>query len=141
MRFFGVHYRSYRGEALSSVGEAAKLVYRRDTGEFVARDAKVTLPSEDSSEVHISAPVMSGDVGRSYEARGGVELDRSLDSARTESARCAEDGIVRGDQRIDITGPGYRMWGPSFRLDPKTAELVIQGGVRLVASRLQETRP
>jgi len=142
MRFEAIHFRSYRGSTLSSVGEASDLVYRRDTGEFVARDAKVALSTEDGSVVHVFAPVLSGDLpGRSYFARGGVRMERSFDSARTETARCGPDGIVRGDERIDLLGPGYRMWGPSFTLDPKAGELVIRGGAELVATGREGLRP
>jgi hypothetical protein len=142
MRFQSIHFRSYRGSTLSSVGEAPELVYRRDTGEFVARDAKVVLSSEDAAEVHVSAAVLDGDLpGRSYEARGGVRMDRSFDSARTASARCGPDGIVRGEERIDLVGPGYRMWGPSFTLDPKQGELVIRGGARVIATGREASHP
>jgi len=142
MRFENVHFRSYRGPAPSSIGEAAGLVYRRDTGEFTARDAEVTLAAEGSKEVRIAAPVLAGDVpARSYEGRGGVRIVRGADTARTESARYGPDGIVRGDQEIEIAGPGYTMTGPSFTLDPARGELVVRGGVRLVATGERTPRP
>jgi len=142
MRFETIHFRSYRGSTLSSVGDAADLVYRRDTGDFVARDANVTLATEDASWVHVFAPVLSGNLPeRRYRARGGVRMERHLDSARTESATCGPDGVVRGDERIDLVGPGYQMWGPSFTLDPKSGELVIRDGVQLVGAGRETSRP
>jgi len=145
MRFENVHFRSFRGPAPSSVGQAAEFVYRRDTGEFTARDAEATLfqgPAEGSKEVRVAAAVLAGDVpGRTYEGRGGVRMDRGPDQARTPRARYGPDGIVRGDERIEIAGPGYTLEGPSFTLDPARGELVVAGGVRLVATQERSARP
>jgi len=134
MRLENVHFRSYRGPTLSSFGEAASLVYDRETGDFVAGEAKVVLTPEGAKEVHLSAPTLVGNVpSRAYVGRGGVLMDRGTDSARTETARYGADGIVRGDEPIVLLGPGYRLSGPSFTLDPKDGMLVVKGGARLVA--------
>jgi len=142
MRLENVHFRSYRGPALSSFGEATGLVYHRDTGDAVAQDAKVVLTPEGSAEVHLSAPVLAGNLpSRTYQARGGVVMDRGIDSARTATARYGADGIVRGDEPIELLGPGYRLSGPAFTLDPADGVLVIRGGVKLVATARGATRP
>jgi len=136
MRFEKVHFRSYRGPTLTAVGEAGTVVYRRQTGEVSARDAAAAFPQEGGGEVRFSAPVLEGDVpSRTYEASGGVRLLRGADSARTEAARYADkDGVVRGESPIEVEGPGYRLSGPAFTLDPRLGELDVRGGVRLVAS-------
>jgi Ca2+-transporting ATPase len=68
------------------------------------------------------------------EADGGLVAVRDRDEARTASARyAASDGVVRGDRPIEISGPGYRLAGPAFTLDPRAATLAVRGGVRLVA--------
>jgi len=64
-----------------------------------------------------------------------VVLERAGATARTASARYAgADGIVRGDEPVEVVGPGYRLAGPSFASDPATGDVEIRGGVRLVVT-------
>ncbi len=136
MRLESVQFRAYRGGDLSAVGSADEVVYRRDLGDLEARGASIQFPQEGAAPVRVSAPVLTGDVpSRSFEARGGVLAGRGTDEARTESARYAEaDGLVRGDRPVEVTGPGYRLVAPSFTLDPRSGDLALRGGVRLVAA-------
>jgi hypothetical protein len=136
MRFEDVHFHAYRDSRLSASGTAAEAVYFRNSGEMAVRDADVEIPQEGPTPVRLRAPRISGDVpGRSFEAEGGLVAVRGRDEARTESARyAASDGVVRGDRPIEISGPGYRLAGPAFTLDPRAAELVVRGGVRLVVT-------
>jgi hypothetical protein len=135
MRFEDVHFQAYRESRLSMRGTAAEAVYLRNSGELSVRDADVEIPQEGSTPVRIAAPRVSGDVpGRTFQADGGLVAVRGRDEARTESARyAASDGVVRGDRPVEIAGPGYRLSGPAFTLDPRAAQMVVRGGVRLVA--------
>jgi hypothetical protein len=136
MRLTGVQFRAYRDASLSMRGQAEEVVYLRQTAEVRARDAVVSLPQPGASELRISAPVVEGDVSaRTYRASGGVVATRGSDEARTPSARwSAADGLVHGDEPVELRGPSYRLTGPSFTLDPATGDLDIRGGVRVVAS-------
>jgi len=136
MRLESVQFRAYRGGDLSAVGSADELVYRRDVGDLEARGASIQFPQEGAAPVRVSAPILIGDVpARAFEARGGIVAVRGTDEARTESARYAEaDGLLRGDRPVEVTGAGYRLVGPSFTLDPRSGDLALRGGVRLVAA-------
>jgi hypothetical protein len=135
MRFEDLHFQAYRDSRLSARGTAAEAVYLRTSGELTVRDVALEIPQEGSSPATLSAPLVEGDVpARTFEARGGLRALRGRDEARTESARyAASDGVVRGERPIEIAGPGYRLTGPSFTLDPRAGELVVRGGVRLSA--------
>ena len=41
--------------------------------------------------------------------------------------------MVRGDEPVTVTGPAYRLAGPAFTADPRSGDVEIRGGVRLVA--------
>jgi hypothetical protein len=130
-----VQFRAWRGADLAASGAAARTVYRRDPGTVVASAARVTVPRPGMPDLAVSAPELVGDLGaRAWSARGGVVLTRGDATARTPTARWAEsDGIVRGDEPVELTGPGYRLAGPAFTADPRTGDVEIRGGVRLVA--------
>jgi hypothetical protein len=130
-----VQFRAWRGPELAASGAADRAVYRRDDGTVVASTARVTVPRPGTPDLSVAAPELRGNLeGRTWSARGGVVLTRGDAIARTPSARWAEsDGIVRGDEPVELTGPGYRLSGPSFTADPRTGDVDIRGGVRLVA--------
>jgi len=136
MRFENVHFRAYREGRLTASGEAAEFVYFRNSGELVASTLGVDLPQEGSAPARITAPRVVGDVpGRSFEGRGGLLLLRGSDEVRTESARYLEsDGLVRGDLPVEVRGPGFRLTGPAFTLDPRSGELDVRGGARLLVT-------
>lgn len=136
MRFETVQFRAYREGRLSAAGQAAEVAYFRNSGEIAARGVTVDLPQDVGAPVRVTAPEVSGDVpGRAFQARGGVRATRGADEARTASARYADaDGLVRGEEAVEIEGPGYRLAGPAFTLDPRAGELTVRGGVRLVAT-------
>jgi hypothetical protein len=131
-----VRFRAYRDADLSMRGQAAEVVYLRQTSEVRARDAVVILPQPGAAELRIAAPVVEGDLSaRSYRASGGLVATRGGDEARTASARwSAGDGLVRGDEPVELRGPSYRLAGPSFTLDPATGDLDVRGGVRVVVT-------
>lgn len=131
----GVRFRAWRGAELAASGTAARAVYRRDAGLVDATDARVNLPRPGTPALEVTAPALQGDLpARTWRASGGVVLTRGDASARTPSARWAEaDGLVRGDEAVEASGPGYRLVGPSFTADPRTGDVDVRGGVRLVA--------
>jgi hypothetical protein len=136
IRLETVQFRAYRGADPSASGQAARAVYRRTSGEVEASDAQVTLPSPGAPDLTITAPVLVGDLAaRTWSASGGVVLFRGDATARTASARySAQDGRVRGDEPVEVAGPGYRLAGPAFTADPATGDVEIRGGVRLVVA-------
>lgn len=131
----GVQFRAWRGAELAASGTAARAVYHRDSGQVEASDARVTLPRPGTPDLEVAAPALHGDLpARTWKVSGGVVLTRGDASARTPSARWAEaDGLVRGDEEVVLSGPGYRLAGPSFTADPRTGDVDVRGGVRLVA--------
>jgi hypothetical protein len=131
----GVRFRAWRGGDLAASGTAEQATYRRDTGAVRASTAAVTLPRPGVPDLAVSAPVLTGDLhARTWKGEGGVVLIRGDTTVRTSSARWAEvDGLVRGDEAVEVTGPGYRLDGPAFTADPNTGDVEIRGGVRLVA--------
>jgi lipopolysaccharide export system protein LptC len=131
----GVQFRAWREGLPSATGTAAQATYRRDTGEVRATDARVPLPRPGVPDLAVEAPVLTGDTKlRTFRGEGGVVLTRGDAVARTPSARWTEgDGLVRGDEAVEVSGPGYRLAGPAFTADPRTGDVEIRGGVRLVA--------
>lgn len=140
LRLDDVKFRAYRGSELSMRGTAGTAVYRRQSGELTAARVEVAIPQPGGAELRVAAPVVQGDVpARAYRASGGVVATRGDDEARTPSARWSgDDGMIRGDEPVEMRGPGYRLSGPSFTLDPATGDLAIRGGVRVVASAGRE---
>ena len=136
MRLEGVHFLAYRGPDLALQGEAAELRYLRQTSELEAREAVVVLPRPGVPDLRIAAPVVEGDVAaRTYRASGGVTATRGPEEARTPSARWSgADGQVRGDEPVEMRGPGWRLTGSSFTLDPATGDADVRGAVRVVAT-------
>ena len=131
-----IQFRAFRSADPSASGTASQATYRRNSGEVEAATVRVTLPGNGTPDLTLAAPVLVGDLAaRSWSARGGVVLERGDATARTASARYAgADGIVRGDEPVEVVGPGYRLAGPSFTADPATGDVEIRGGVRLVGT-------
>jgi lipopolysaccharide export system protein LptC len=139
----GVRFRVWRGAELRVQGEARTATLRRDSSELVARDVLAVLPRPDAP-IRITAPVGQGVLQlQTFEAHGGVVVQRGRDVARTETARyeplATGGAVVRGDQPVELVGRGYRMDGTGFSLDPDTGDLQMWGPTRLVAG-LPEAR-
>lgn len=134
----GVRFRVYRGGDLRAFGEAEAASLRRDSTELAARDVVAILP-RDPAAVRIAAPAAEGVLSeRAFAATGGVTVTRGDDVARTERARYAPGdagggGLVTGDRPVVVEGPGYRLEGAGFTLDPARGTIAVRGGARLVA--------
>jgi lipopolysaccharide export system protein LptC len=132
-----VRFRLYRGESLRLSGESRVLTLRRDTRDLAARDLAARIAGEGRPPFVVTAPEGAGNVGsRTFAVRGGVTLARGDDVAHTEAAAYAPGGtgkgLVTGHDPVVVDGPGYRLTGTGFTLDPATGILDMGGGVRLV---------
>jgi lipopolysaccharide export system protein LptC len=136
LKLDGVEFRVYRGAALRAFGHAEGTSLRRDSSEVRARNLEATLP-QPAAPVRITAPAGQGSLlSRVFEVSGGVAASRSSDLARTERARYEPgdgDGVVRGEDPVEVEGRGYRLDGTGFTLDPAEGTIVVRGGAKLVA--------
>jgi lipopolysaccharide export system protein LptC len=141
LKLDGVTFRVYRDGTLRAFGEARTASLRRDSTDLAARDLVATLTGADAP-VRVTAPVGGGVASdRVFHASGGITVARGDDVARTERARFEPSGgggLVVGDTPVVVTGRGYRMEGPGFRLDPASGDIAVGGGVEVTAG-LRET--
>ena len=130
-----VRFQSWRGAEPSASGTAARVVYRKSSGDVEAEEARVTSAPPGAPALSLEASRLEGDAGaHAWRASGGVVLTRGEAVARTASARWSEgDGLVRGDEPVRVEGPGWKLEGPAFVADPATGDVSIRGGARLVA--------
>jgi hypothetical protein len=138
LRFEEVHYRVYRGARLEADGHAARAAYRRETAAVEANVIESLFPPTPGRDaVRATAAEGEGSLRtRDFTGWGGLTLDRGGDVAVTEAARYSgSDEMIRGDRPITVKGRAYTLEGPGFGLDPRTGELTIDGGARLVAGR------
>ena len=137
LKLEGIAFRIYRAGTLTAFGVAETASLRRDSSELRAQNVEATLP-RGAIPVHLTAPAGEGSLATNvFRATGGVVVTRGTDSARTERARYepdagSEDGLVRGDDPVVVTGTGYRLTGTGFVLDPAEGQIVVGGGARLV---------
>lgn len=137
LKLEGVRFRVFRGEELRVGGEARTASLRRDSTEVGLRDLVATLPRGDE-DVRISAAEGEGVLSRrTFQASGDVVVAQGDTVGRTTAARYLPleggEGLVRGDRPVVVEGPGYRLEGPRFTLDPATGVIAIEGGASLVA--------
>jgi hypothetical protein len=132
----GVQFRVDRGGLTTASGEAERLTYRRDTTDMVAFNLAMDLITA-TGPVRVTAPAGSGNLGsRHFRASGGIRATRGSDVAETPSATSnpGPDGriAIHGDESVQVDGPGYRLTGTGFDIDPATGDLAIRGKPRLV---------
>ena len=139
-----VRFRVDQDGVAKARGTADLVALRRDTRDVAARGLTMTLLGSEG-EVQVRAPQASGRLGeRRFAASGGLTATRRTDTATTESAwyipgPSGSPGLVQGDGPVLVSGPGYRLTGVGFTLDPASRELSIRGGARLV-SGLKDAR-
>jgi len=135
LKLDGVRFRIYRGDSLRVFGDADTTSLRRDSSELHARQLDATLPRQGAA-VLITAPEGHGSLlSRVFDVWGGVLASRGDDVARTERARYEPDGgdgVVHGDDPVEVVGRAYRLNGVGFTLDPSAGEIEIHGGATLL---------
>jgi len=139
----GVRFRVDRLGESRAMGEASRVTYRRDTTAVTASGLGLLLTDPAQGPIRIVAPSGQGVAAeRRFDVGGGILAERGADRATTASARFepassgegAKSGaVVRGDEPVVVEGPGYRLDGHGFRLDPATREITLGHGARLVA--------
>jgi hypothetical protein len=132
----GVQFQVDRRGVTTASGEAERLSYRRDTTDVAAVNLAMDLATA-TGEVRVTAPAGSGNLGlRRFRVTGGIKAVRGSDLAVTPSAtsRPGPDGrmAIHGDESVQVDGPGYRLTGTGFDVDPATGELAIRGKPHLV---------
>lgn len=135
----GVQFFVDRGGVAQAWGEAQRLTYRRDTTAVSATGLVLRMAQADGL-VEVTAPTGSGLASeRHLQVSGGIVATRGADRATTEAAGCAPglgkrfgQGLIQGSDPVTVAGPGYRLTGTGFTLDPSSGEIVIGGGARLV---------
>lgn len=133
----GVRFAVERGGQSRAWGEADRLTYRRDTTAVAATGLKLVMAGTEG-EVRVTAPRGWGSgTDRRFDFEGGIQATRGADVATTASASydAPQNGaeLVTGAEPVTVTGPGYRLTGKGFRLDPASGEIVLLNGARLLA--------
>jgi hypothetical protein len=133
-----VRFRVDRAGASRALGTAEVVTYRRDTQAVAAKGVTLALRGADG-DAEVTAPAVFGLVGeRRFDAAGGLVAFRGADKAATDAARYepvegGQPGLVRGGGPVRVTGPGYRLTGTGFTLDPVTRVLTLTRGAHLVS--------
>lgn len=135
LTFENLDFRVFKGSELTAEGSARRASFRRDTGDLAAEQVKVRFPATSSqAESRITAAEGSGNVREHrFHAWGGVRADQAGQVATTSEARYAgSDGLVRGDEPVEIRRGRLTVRGPGFTLDPRDQVIQIQGGAHAV---------
>ncbi len=132
----GVQFRVDRGGLATASGEAERLTYRRDTTDVAAVKLSMDLVTA-TGLVRVTAPNGAGNLrNRLFRATGGLRATRGSDVAETESATSSPgpDGRIgiHGAEPVQVEGPGYRLTGTGFDIDPLTGDIAIRGKPHLV---------
>jgi hypothetical protein len=132
----GVEFQVDRRGVPTASGRLERLTYRRDTTDVAASDLTMDLTAA-AGPIRLTAPTASGNLAqRHFRVTGGIRATRGADVATTPSAasRPSSDGRIgiHGDEAVQVAGPGYRLTGTGFDLDPATGDLAIRGTPRLV---------
>jgi len=119
------------------------VTYRRDTTAVTASGLGLLLTDPEQGPIRIVAPSGEGVAAeRRFDVSGGILAERGPDRATTASARFEGAGTdegapsratIQGGDPVVVEGPGYRLEGKTFRLDPATREISLGKGARLVA--------
>lgn len=133
--FEEMSFRAFRGNGPPVSGEASRASLRRDTTALEAEGLRVRLPGRPGeADILLAAPAGRGNLREHWlEVRGGTVLTQGALRCETEGARYGADGLVRGEQPVQIRGPGFSLAGPGFLLDPRAGSVRIQGGGTLDA--------
>lgn len=126
----GVTLRTWRGSRPSAIGQAETVTYERGPGTAVATKARILLADGGTT---LTAPTVEGSLpAQTADAKGGVRLESS-NGLRGRTPSVHFDGATRtarGDQGVEVTGPGYTLQAPRFDFDFQEQALDFEGGVR-----------
>ncbi len=141
----GVRFRVDRQGESRATGEADRVTFRRDTTDVTASGLGMLLADPGQGPIRIVAPSGAGSTAeRRFDVSGGIVAERGSDRATTAAARWEQVAgpgtgdapavaAIRGDDPVLVEGPGYRLTGTGFRLDPARHEITLGHGARLVA--------
>lgn len=138
----GARMSVFQGETLAASGRAAKLTYRRESGDVVANEALVQLPratataeqrGKNAPGIELRAAEMTGNLGtRQSAASGGVQM-KSADGTSGVTPSATFDGTVqkaRGEEPIRLTGTtGWTLEASSFEFLLPEERFVFFGDV------------
>ena len=136
---YGVRLQSFEGEKLAAAGRAERATYQRGTGNIVASQMVLRLPSRpgapraSSHGLEVRAQRLEGNLAtRQADASGGVVLRTSTGVVgRSQSAHV--DGAtrnIRGKEPVTLQGPNYRHRADSFQLALDTEVFTFAGSVQ-----------
>ena len=136
---YGVRLQSFEGEKLAAGGRAGRATYQRTTGNIVASQMVLRLPSRpgapraSSHGLEVRAVRLEGNLAsRQADASGGVVLRTSTGVVgRSQSAHV--DGTtrnIRGHEPVTLQGPNYRHRADTFQLALDTEVFTFAGGVQ-----------
>ena len=134
--FQELRFRVYRGPDLAAQGAALHAAFRRDTGDVLADRVAVRFPAQGKrDEAWITAQRANGNLNEHrFAGEGGVRAEQSGEVITTSSAHyLASDGLVRGDEPVEVRSGKLTLRGPAFTLDPRDERLTIVGGANAVA--------
>jgi LPS export ABC transporter protein LptC len=143
LTFDNFRFRVYRGSLLTADGEAVRASFRRDTADLAAERVSLRIPATATrAETHVAAARATGNLKeRRFVASGSVRADQADQTATTSEARySAADGLVRGDQPIEVRAGSLTVRGPGFTLDPTDQVLRIKNGAHVVAGGAEAAR-
>ncbi len=130
LAFQGLTFRVYRGSTLEATGQAQRASLRRDSSDAAAEAIRIWFPrTPEREETRLVAARGTGNLReRRFQVEGGVRAEQAREVATTASARySAADGLVRGDERVDVSGGDFTVQGPGFTLDPRDEVVRLSG--------------
>jgi hypothetical protein len=127
----GVQFQVDRGGVTTTTGTAEQLTFRRDTTDVSAVTLSMDLAGE-TGPIRITAPAGAGQLRlRHFRVSGGIRASRAGDVATTASASIdpGPDGRmgITGEEPVVVVGPGYRLTGTGFDIDPGSGALTLRG--------------
>jgi lipopolysaccharide export system protein LptC len=135
LTFDKLEFRVYRGPELTATGTARRATFRRETSDMTAEALSVQFPARAGQRpARVDAVKATGNLReRRFQGEGGLRAEQGGQVATTSQARyAASDGLVRGDQPVEVNGGGYRLTGPGFTLDPRDQVIDVGNGAQVV---------
>ena len=131
----GTTLRHYPAEGAPRVARARAVTYDRNTGVIAGDGIVVDLPPGRELRrggARIAIAGAQGDVhGRAAEARGLIRIETGMGDVGTTEGSIwdGEQKLLRGEEPVWVSGPGYALAGGSYRYHADEQRLVLDGGV------------